>query len=78
MSNLLTYKTKSGNKRNCNKRCYDSKSNHANCKCICHGHNHGRGLDQAKILTKKYKDRWIKAEQTKEDTVQTSLLDELK
>lgn len=43
----------------CDARCYDAEE--IECECVCHGCNHGKGLDVANILTTQNSERWIDA-----------------
>ena len=44
----------------CDAKCYDGLTDPDNCVCICHGDNHGVGLDQAIENTRAYAWKWQK------------------
>ena len=41
----------------CDAKCYQAQ--HTQCECICGGHNHGAGLQQAKTNTHELGEKWI-------------------
>lgn len=43
---ILKVTDEKGNEKSCNERCYDAYKK--NCTCICHGLNHGVGIDVAR------------------------------
>jgi len=45
MVTLISHKLPGGRRRSCSARCYNAKG--FNCRCICHGLNHGVGLTKA-------------------------------
>jgi hypothetical protein len=51
MSTLVSAYQNDRLKRTCNATCYNA--NGKTCHCICAGHNHGVGLDQAELNTAK-------------------------
>lgn len=51
MTVLIQQQTSSGKRRRCDARCYNGKN--PRCRCICGGHNHGKGLERAVEETRK-------------------------
>lgn len=45
MATLILQVSSSGQRRRCDARCYNGQ--HARCRCVCGGRNHGAGLKQA-------------------------------
>jgi predicted RNase H-like HicB family nuclease len=50
LATLITQYGSDGEKRQCDAKCYNAE--HSECRCICGGRNHGKGLEKARENTK--------------------------
>ncbi len=54
---LIEVRNSDGVVGRCDERCYDAE--HRDCHCVCHGKNHGKGLQQAIDNTRLIADRLL-------------------
>ena len=55
MTTIITRKNKDGAiTRRCDARCYNAKCK--KCRCVCGGLNHGKGLEEAQLITDNNRD----------------------
>lgn len=57
MTTLISAHNSSGCIGRCDAKCYEAHDPH--CDCICHGRNHGAGLQQALENTRALAEDWI-------------------
>lgn len=55
---LMAVHGSNGSIGRCDQSCYDARE--IECKCVCLGYNHGRGLEQAVARTRESASRWAK------------------
>lgn len=55
---LMTVRGSNGTSGRCDQNCYDARE--MECKCVCLGFNHGRGLDQSIVRTRESASLWSK------------------
>ena len=55
MTTIITHKNKDNKTTNrCDARCYNAKGK--KCKCICAGHNHGKGINEAILFASSHEE----------------------
>jgi hypothetical protein len=59
MTTLIAVYNSSGCVGRCDARCYEA--HEPECDCICHGRNHGAGIEQAVENTRELADAWMQA-----------------
>jgi hypothetical protein len=57
MTTLISVHSSDGCEGRCDARCYEA--THPDCKCICHGVNHGVGLSRAVDNTRQLAEDWV-------------------
>jgi hypothetical protein len=57
MTTLISVHSSDGCEGRCDSRCYNAA--HPTCKCICHGMNHGAGLQRAVANTRQMAESWL-------------------
>jgi len=63
MTTLIQQTSSNGSRRRCDARCYNAQ--YGKCTCICGGHNHGKGLEQAIENTKEMAEKLLEQTNTK-------------
>jgi hypothetical protein len=64
MTTLLAVYNSEGLVGRCDAKCYEAI--HPECECICGGHNHGKGKEQAVLNTAKLADQWLEECQSRQ------------
>lgn len=66
MATLLAIHWAGGRSLRCDARCYLAQAD-TECDCVCEGGNHGAGLEDALILTRRQYEAWVAAARAREE-----------